>query len=91
MSINKDARKRAERYMQELADFKVSELNQMAGSLKAERGQRVKGGGWKRYRKAELVKSIRRVVGRGTFAGTLHRFADLADKFVEERLDPTYN
>jgi hypothetical protein len=86
MSINKDARKRAGRYIQKLTDFTVIELTQLTKALRAERGRRVKGGGWKRYRKAELVESIRRVLGQGTFADSLNHFADLADKFVEEEL-----
>jgi len=43
-----------------------------------------KGGEWKEFSEEELARSIRSVIGRGTFPDRLMRFADMADEFVEE-------
>jgi len=67
------------RYLEGLT---VVQLRQLARALGARQGQRAKGGKWRKYRKSELVHSMRSVIGRGTFDDRLKNFADLANGFM---------
>ncbi len=81
MGINKDARRRANQQLEHLPALTVPQLKALCQTLGADTGQKAKGGRWRPYGKDELLRSIRRAVGRGTFAGRLNRFADEVEGF----------
>ena len=75
----------ANRCLQQLPKLTVAELRVLASILGAQSRRRIKGGHWKRYTKDELLRSMRRVLGRGTFPDRLERFATLASEMLSER------
>ena len=81
MNQNRKARSRAGRVVARIEQYTDSQLKDLAETLRIETHRRAKGGGKKPLNRAELIKAIRRQVGRGTFADTLNRFADKANKF----------
>ena len=73
---NRLQRSRAGRAVMNLPECTVEELKGLCRILGAPRGRKVKGGNYRGYRKQQLMRDIRRVVGRGTFGDRLERFAD---------------
>ena len=84
MGNNRQARGRATRHIENLPKFTVEQLTELCDALGAEKKNRGKGGVWHPYNKDELVHSICRVIGQGTFADRLERFSDIADRFLSE-------
>jgi hypothetical protein len=85
----KEARRRASRHIPNLPKsgptaFTVEQLLRLCHILGADTRRRVKGGEWKEFSEEKLARSIRSVIGRGTFPDRLMRFADMADEFVEQ-------
>jgi hypothetical protein len=80
-------RLRAEAAPQELPKLTVAELRVLASILGAQSRRRIKGGHWKRYTKDELLRCMRRVLGRGTFPDRLERFAASASEMFRERVE----
>ncbi len=81
MSKNKIARSRAGQHIKNLPNFTDAQLVELCKILQADTRRRIKGGEWKQYSSEDLQKSIRSVIGRGTFADMLMRFVDKADEF----------
>ena len=81
MGINKEARRRANQQLERLPDLTVPQLKTLCRVLGADTGRKAKGGAWQTHDKDGLLRSIRQVVGRGTFADRLNRFADEAEGF----------
>ena len=84
MGVNRQARGRATRHIENLPKFTVEQLTKLCDALGAEKKNRGKGGVWHPYNKDELVHSACRVIGQGTFAEKLERFSDIADGFLSE-------
>ena len=82
MDVSKLARKAAAAYSEQLPSFTLKQLGQLASVIKAPRGRWVKGGKWKQYRKAELVKSVRAASFGHTSWDQLLRYAILAADFA---------
>jgi hypothetical protein len=84
MGVNKQARGRATRHIENLPKFTVEQLTELCGALGAETKCIGKGGVLRLFDHDELVHSICRVIGQGTFADRLERFSDIADRFLSE-------
>ena len=76
MKYTKFQRRRAHEAVQKLPECTVEELKDICRLLGVSRGRMVQGGRYKPFRKDELMRQIRRCVGRGTFAERLERFAN---------------
>lgn len=82
MGINKQARSRAARVINELDGFTDRQLKELVKALRLPVGRKGKGGIWQVLTRDELLRAIWSRVGRGTFADTLNRFADVAHTLV---------
>jgi hypothetical protein len=83
---NKDTRRKAVHFSEQLPTLQVDELTVLAKILGADIKRRVKGGAFEMLGKDELVHGIRSVLGRGTFLDRIERFNLKASEFFDDRV-----
>ena len=81
---NRLQRSRAGRAVMKLPKCTVEQLRVLCGILGAHRGRKVNGGRYRRYKKDELMRAIRQVLGMGTFPDRLERFSDEVEMYVAD-------
>ncbi len=76
------------RYISRLAKLRMKELQALAVIVQAKKGQRVKGGKWKAFRKDDLISSIQQAIANYRHnkhpSNTMPNRLEMANQFIED-------